>query len=34
VELARRAFDWIASVAVAAGGGLAWLEDGALSDEL
>jgi lantibiotic modifying enzyme len=34
VDPARRAFDWIASVAVAADGGLAWLEDGVLFDDL
>jgi lantibiotic modifying enzyme len=34
MDLARRAFDWIASVAVAADGGLGWLEDGALADDL
>jgi lantibiotic modifying enzyme len=34
VDLARRGFDWIASVAVAADGGLAWLEDGVLFDDL
>jgi lantibiotic modifying enzyme len=34
VDLARRAFDWIASVAVAAEGGLGWPEDGVLSDDL
>jgi lantibiotic modifying enzyme len=34
VDLARRAFDWIASVAVAADGGLGWTEDGVLFDDL
>ncbi len=34
MDLAGRAFDWIASVAVAADGGLAWLEDGVLFDDL
>jgi lantibiotic modifying enzyme len=34
VDLARRAFDWIASVAVAADGGLGWSEDGVLFDDL
>jgi lantibiotic modifying enzyme len=34
VDLASRAFDWIASVAVAADGGLAWREDGVLFDDL
>jgi lantibiotic modifying enzyme len=34
VNLARRAFDWIASVAVAADGGLRWLEDGVAFDDL
>jgi lantibiotic modifying enzyme len=34
VDLACRAFDWIASVAVAAEGGLGWSEDGVLSDDL
>ena len=34
MDLARRAFDWIASVAVAADGGLGWPEDGVLSDDL
>ena len=33
-EQARRAFDWIASVAVAADGGLGWTEDGVLFDDL
>ena len=32
--LADRAFGWIASVAVDADGGLAWLEDGAVADLL
>ena len=33
--VARRAFDWIGSVAVDAGaGGLGWLEDGVLADDL
>lgn len=31
---ARRAFDWIGSVAVDADGGLGWLEDGVLADDL
>ena len=34
MDLARRAFGWVASVAVAADGGLGWLEDGALVDDL
>jgi hypothetical protein len=34
VELARRAFDWIGSVAVDVDGGLGWLEDGVLFDDL
>jgi lantibiotic modifying enzyme len=34
VELARRAFDWIGSVAVEVDGGLGWLEDGTLADNL
>ena len=34
MALARRAFDWIASVAVAADGGLGWPEDGVLFDDL
>jgi lantibiotic modifying enzyme len=34
VDVARRAFDWIASVAVGADGGLGWPEDGVLSDDL
>ena len=34
VDLACRAFDWIASVAVAADGGLGWTEDGVLFDDL
>jgi lantibiotic modifying enzyme len=34
VDLARRAFDWIASVAAGADGGLGWSEDGVLSDDL
>lgn len=34
VELARRGLDWIASVAVAADGGLGWTEDGVLFDDL
>ena len=34
MDLASRAFDWIASVAVAADGGLAWREDGVLFDDL
>ncbi len=34
VDIARRAFDWIASVAIAADGGLGWPEDGVLSDDL
>ena len=34
MDLARRGFDWIASVAIAADGGLAWREDGVLFDDL
>jgi lantibiotic modifying enzyme len=34
MDLARRGFDWIASVGVAADGGLAWREDGVLFDDL
>jgi hypothetical protein len=34
VDLARRAFDWIGSVAVDVDGGLGWLEDGVLVDDL
>jgi lantibiotic modifying enzyme len=34
LELARRAFDWIGSVAVEVDGGLGWLEDGVLVDDL
>ncbi|MGH3120117.1 MAG: lanthionine synthetase LanC family protein, partial [Streptosporangiaceae bacterium] len=34
VDLARRAFGWIASVAVDADGGLGWPENGVLSDDL
>jgi len=34
VDLAGRALDWIASVAVGVDGGLGWLEDGALFDDL
>ena len=34
MEIARRAFGWMASVAVGAGGGLGWTEDGVLSDDL
>jgi lantibiotic modifying enzyme len=34
VDLACGAFDWIASVAVAADGGLGWTEDGVLFDDL
>jgi lantibiotic modifying enzyme len=34
LELARRAFDWIGSVAVEVDGGLGWLEDGAPADDL
>lgn len=34
MDLARRAFDWIASVAAGADGGLGWSEDGVLSDDL
>jgi lantibiotic modifying enzyme len=34
VDLTGRAFDWIASVAVGADGGLGWTEDGVLSDDL
>lgn len=34
VDLARRAFDWIASVAVDVDGGLGWLEGGVLFDDL
>jgi hypothetical protein len=34
LDLAGRAFDWIASVAVGVDGGLGWLEDGALFDDL
>ena len=34
MDLASRAFDWIASVAVGADGGLGWPEDGVLSDDL
>ena len=33
-EVAGRAFDWVGSVAVAADGGLRWLEDGARFDDL
>jgi lantibiotic modifying enzyme len=33
-EVAGRAFDWVGSVAVAADGGLGWLEDGARFDDL
>jgi lantibiotic modifying enzyme len=33
-DVARRAFDWIGSVAVDAGGGLGWLADGVLLDDL
>ncbi len=33
-DLAGRAFGWISSVAVEAGGGLGWLEDGVLVDDL
>ena len=34
MDIARRAFDWIASVAIGADGGLGWPEDGVLSDDL
>jgi hypothetical protein len=34
VDITGRAFDWIASVAVGADGGLGWTEDGVLSDDL
>ena len=34
MDIARRGFDWIASVAVPADGGLGWREDGVLSDDL
>ena len=34
MDIARRAFDWIASVAIGADGGLGWSEDGVLSDDL
>ena len=34
VDAARRAFDWIGSVAVDADGGLGWLEGGVLADDL
>ena len=33
-DAARRAFDWIGSVAVDADGGLGWLERGVLADDL
>ncbi len=33
-DAARRAFDWIGSVAVDADGGLGWLEGGVLVDDL
>jgi len=33
-DVARRAFDWIGSVAVEVDGGLSWLEDGVLADDL
>jgi lantibiotic modifying enzyme len=33
-DVARRAFDWIGSVAVEVDGGLGWLEDGMLADDL
>jgi lantibiotic modifying enzyme len=34
MDIARRALDWIASVAVGADGGLGWSEDGVLFDDL
>lgn len=34
MDVARRAFDWIGSVAVAVDGGLGWLEGGELFDDL
>jgi hypothetical protein len=34
VDAARRAFDWIGSVAVDVDGGLGWLEGGVLHDDL
>ena len=34
MDLARRAFDWIASVAISADGGSGWPEDGVLFDDL
>jgi lantibiotic modifying enzyme len=34
VDVVRRAFDWIGSVAVDVDGGLGWLEDGVLVDDL
>jgi len=33
-DAARRAFDWIGSVAVEVDGGLGWLDDGVLADDL
>ena len=33
-DAARRAFGWIGSLAVDVDGGLGWLEDGALVDDL
>jgi lantibiotic modifying enzyme len=34
VDVARRAFDWIGSVAIDVDGGLGWLDDGVLVDDL